>query len=203
MEKKHKLITKRIRMTIDYIIVYGVISLIMLYNVNSSSFGATYMRQWIGSAMVHGSDNNLLPIQCQAIILTDPGLLSIGPLWTNFSEILIKIQKSPFTKMPLKIVYAKWPPFCPGGDELNRYQELCTWLVLCFVLFCCHSVFVVLTHTLQGYFTGTGAINWGNHMIAPVDCPSASEVTLKIAIHYYLVCVKCVCLIETTVKPPI
>ena len=39
-----------------------------------------------------GSDNNLSPIWRQAIIYTNAGLLSIGPLRTNFSEILIKIQ---------------------------------------------------------------------------------------------------------------
>ena len=39
-----------------------------------------------------GSDNGLAPIRCQAIIYTNAGLLSIGPLGTNFSEILIKIH---------------------------------------------------------------------------------------------------------------
>ena len=40
-----------------------------------------------------GSDNGLSSIRHQAIIQTKAGLLSIGPLATNFSEILIKIQK--------------------------------------------------------------------------------------------------------------
>ena len=39
-----------------------------------------------------GSDNGLLPVQCQAIILTNADLLSTGPLRINFNEILIKIQ---------------------------------------------------------------------------------------------------------------
>ena len=38
-----------------------------------------------------GSDNGLLPGQCQAIIWTIAGILLIGPLATNLSEILIKI----------------------------------------------------------------------------------------------------------------
>ena len=38
-------------------------------------------------------DNGLLPIRRQAIMSTSAGLLSIGPLGTNFSEILIKIKK--------------------------------------------------------------------------------------------------------------
>ena len=61
-----------------------------------------------------GSDNGLLPIRRQVIIINNAGLLSIGPLGTNFSEILIKIQNFSFTKMHLKLSSAKWRPFCPG-----------------------------------------------------------------------------------------
>ena len=49
------------------------------------------------------------------------GLLSIGPIGTNFSETLIKMQNFSFMKMHLKISSAKWRPFCPGGDELRGY----------------------------------------------------------------------------------
>ena len=66
-----------------------------------------------------GSDNGLLVIQRHAIIWTNAGLLSIGPLGINFSAILIKIPNFSFTKMHLQISSAKWWPFCPGGDELN------------------------------------------------------------------------------------
>ena len=59
-------------------------------------------------------------IQRQAIIYTNAGLLSIGRLGTNFSEILIKLQNFSFTKMHLKIPSAKWRPVCPGGDELSE-----------------------------------------------------------------------------------
>ena len=38
------------------------------------------------------SDNGLLPIRHQAILWTNAGVLSIGPIRTNFSEILIKIK---------------------------------------------------------------------------------------------------------------
>ena len=48
--------------------------------------------------VIIGSDNGLSPIWGQDIILTNAGLLSIGPLGTNFSEILIKIQNFSFTK---------------------------------------------------------------------------------------------------------
>ena len=48
--------------------------------------------------------------------------LLTGILATNFSEILIKIQKFSFTKMHLKLSFAKWLPFCPGIDELNNVE---------------------------------------------------------------------------------
>ena len=62
-----------------------------------------------------GSNNGLSPIRHQAIIKTNAGLLSIGPLGTNFSEILIKIRSFSFKKMSS----TKWRPFCPGGDGLK------------------------------------------------------------------------------------
>ena len=66
-----------------------------------------------------GSDNGLSPIRRQAIIWTNAVLLSIGPLGTHLSEILIKIQNFSLTKMHLKILSMKWRPFWPGGDELT------------------------------------------------------------------------------------
>ena len=65
-----------------------------------------------------GSENGLWPIRRQAIILTNAGLLSIGPLGANFSEILIERRNFSFTKMHLKISSAKWRPCCPGGYGL-------------------------------------------------------------------------------------
>ena len=37
-----------------------------------------------------GSDNGLAPGRRQAIIWSNAGILVIGPLWTNFSEMLIE-----------------------------------------------------------------------------------------------------------------
>ena len=50
-----------------------------------------------------GSDNGLSSSWCQAIIWTNAGILLIGPLGTNFSEILIKIHTFSFKKMHLKM----------------------------------------------------------------------------------------------------
>ena len=62
-----------------------------------------------------GSYNGLSPIRHQIIIQTNARLLSIGPLGTNVSEILIKIINFSFTKIHLKMSSAKWRPFGPGG----------------------------------------------------------------------------------------
>ena len=70
------------------------------------------------------SDNGLSSIHRQAIIQTNVGLLSIGSLGTNFSEILIKIQNFLFTEIHLKISSAKWRTFCPRGDELIKSMTL-------------------------------------------------------------------------------
>ena len=61
-----------------------------------------------------GSDNGLPPDRRQAIIWTKAGLLLIGPLGTNLSEILIEIDTISFNKMYLKMSSAKWRPFCLG-----------------------------------------------------------------------------------------
>ena len=66
-----------------------------------------------------GSDNGLSLGRCQTIIWTNAGILLIGPLWTNFSEILIEIPAFSFKKMRLK-VSAKWRPFCLSLNVLTR-----------------------------------------------------------------------------------
>ena len=45
----------------------------------------------VGNLTIIGSDNGLSPGRRQAIIWINAGILLIGPLGTNFSEILIKI----------------------------------------------------------------------------------------------------------------
>ena len=67
-----------------------------------------------------GSDNGLSPGRRQAIIWTNAGILLIGPLETNFSEILIGIQTFSFKKMHLKMSSAKWRPFRLGLNVLSQ-----------------------------------------------------------------------------------
>ena len=59
-----------------------------------------------------------------AIICTNAGILLIGPLETNFSEILIGIQTFSFKEMPLKMSSAKWRPYCLGHNVLKRYHTV-------------------------------------------------------------------------------
>ena len=73
--------------------------------------------------------------------------MSIGPLGTNFSEILSKIQNFSFTKMHLKISSVKWQPFFLGGDELN--MKPCP----------CHRSCVLGKHILHGH-TSLGFLVW-------------------------------------------
>ena len=72
----------------------------------------------VSKQTIIGSDNGLSPGQRQAIIWTNAGILLIGTLGTNFSEILIKILIFSFKKMGLKVSSAKWRPFCPGLNVL-------------------------------------------------------------------------------------
>ena len=66
-----------------------------------------------------GSDNGLSPGRRQAIIWTNAGILLIGPLGTNFSEIYIEILTFSFKKMCLKVSSAKWRQFCLGLNVLT------------------------------------------------------------------------------------
>ena len=66
----------------------------------------------ISKLNIIGSDNGLSPDRRQAIFWTIAGILLIGPLGTNFSEILIEIHAFSFKKMHLNMLSVKWRPFC-------------------------------------------------------------------------------------------
>ena len=66
----------------------------------------------VGKLTIIGSDNGLLPGRRQAIIRTNVGILLIGTLGTNFSEILCEIHTFLFMKMHLKMTSGIWQPFC-------------------------------------------------------------------------------------------
>ena len=66
-----------------------------------------------------GSDKGLSPERRQAIIWTNAGILSIGPLGTNFSEFLIEIQTFSLKKIRLKMSSAKYCSFRLGLNVLT------------------------------------------------------------------------------------
>ena len=72
------------------------------------------MHIWVSNLAIIVSDNGLSPGRRQAIIWTNAGVYLIGPLGTNFSEILIEIQTFSFKKMHLKMSSAKSRPLCLG-----------------------------------------------------------------------------------------
>ena len=74
-----------------------------------------------------GSDNGLEPVRWQAIIWTNDGILLIGPLGTNFSEILIEIHTFSFKKMHFKRLSGKWQPFCLSLNVWDHQQRDCYW----------------------------------------------------------------------------
>ena len=77
----------------------------------------------VGNLNVIDSDNGLSPGRRQAIIWTNSGILLIGPLATNFSEIVIEIQAFSFRKIRLKVSAAKWRPFCLGLNVLTHWGK--------------------------------------------------------------------------------
>ena len=60
------------------------------------------MHIFVIKLIIIGSYNGLSPERHQAIIWTNAEILLIGPLGTNFSEILMKIYIFSFKKMQLK-----------------------------------------------------------------------------------------------------
>ena len=94
-----------------------------MYTLPSSEKTLTHWgrvtRMCVGKLAIVGSDNGLSSGWRQAIIWANAGILLIGPLGTNFSEILIVIQTFSFKKMHLKMSSATWRQFCLGLNVLT------------------------------------------------------------------------------------
>ena len=80
----------------------------------------------VSKPTIIASGNGLSPGRHQAIIWNNAGILSIGFLGTNVSEILIEILTFSFKKMRLKVSSAKWRPFCLGLNVLIKPVHI--WL---------------------------------------------------------------------------
>ena len=90
----------------------------------------------VSKLTIIASDNGLSPGRHQAIIWTNAGILLIGTLGTNFSEISIKILTFSFTKMRSKVSSAKWRTSCLSLNELNTFCEIWIWWVLSSSVLC-------------------------------------------------------------------
>ena len=99
----------------------------------------------VSKSTVIASDNDLSPDRRQAIIWTNAGILQIGLLRTNFSEILMEIQTFSFRKMHLKRSSAKWRPSCLGLNVLSD------------------SIFPAFHQNLS--WTNTGPQSWWRHQM--------------------------------------
>ena len=96
----------------------------------------------VGNLAIIGLDNGLSPGRRQAITWANDGLLLIGPLGTNFSQILLGIQTFSFKKMHFKMSSVKWCPFYFGLNVLTGerkmsqshtyyyYYSVCYWYFL-------------------------------------------------------------------------
>ena len=78
----------------------------------------------VGKLTIIGSDNGLSFDRRQAIILTNAGILSIGPLRTYFSDNSIKIQQFSLKKMHMKMSSAKLRSLCLGLNVLKAFAWL-------------------------------------------------------------------------------
>ena len=92
------------------------------------------MHIWTGNLTIIDSDNGLSPGWRQAIIWTNGRLLLIGPLGTNFSEILIEIhictQENAFETVVCEMVAILSRTQCVKYNQHNQMSILTAVLVL-------------------------------------------------------------------------
>ena len=116
-----------------------------------------------------GSDNGLSPGRRQAIIWIKAGIILIGLLGINFSEIFIEIYTFSCKEIHLKMSPGKWRSFCVGLNVL-----ISSWQIIQYIPRNMHTVlallcFVVVIHWLIFPYP-SGLLHWhcGNLTIAPV-----------------------------------
>ena len=116
--KLHKLRTRLVEIvvnTVSFAIYRNWLKCTTLYTLYGLTHWGRVTHICVGKLTIIASDKGLSPERRQAIIWTNAGLLLIGPLRTNFSEILIGIQIFSFKKMHLKLSSAKWRPFASAS----------------------------------------------------------------------------------------
>ena len=136
------------------------------------------------------SDNGLSPGRHQAIIWNNVGILLIGPLGTNSSEILIGIRTFWFKKICLKMSSGKWRPFSLGLNVLNQWfsnsiQGLISGLPVKLHIDECHKISLLISQTWFKKWPGVikqQAITWANVdwvLCHHVASPGHNELTYQ------------------------
>ena len=92
------------------------------------------MHVCVSNLTITGSDNGLAPTRRQAITWTSVGILSIGPLGTNFSEMFIEIHTFSFKEIHWEMSSGKWRPFCLGLNVLTWKVTVPVVEIVCSVL---------------------------------------------------------------------
>ena len=125
---------------------------------STNEFNSLRPRVCVSRLTIIGSDNGFAPGRRRAIIWINAVLLLIGPIATNFSEILIEIHTFPFKKMHLKTSSGKRRPFCLSFNVLINTP---CWFSISVLWYVCMSVltlwsrlcvFVKRTGTLEANF---------------------------------------------------
>ena len=81
--------------------------------------------------VIIGRADGFLPVWHQAITWTIADLMPIEPLRTHLNEIWIKLQWFQFKKMHLKLLSAKWQPFCSCPNVWKGIRTSNTLLPCC------------------------------------------------------------------------
>ena len=137
-----------------------------------------------------GSDYGLLPDWCQAIIIrTNARILLIGPLGTNFSEILIKIHTFNFKKMPLKMSSGNWWPFCLSLNVLTCPISDAEWR--------CSAPTKITTYWPESQSREAWCPSW--HMLQPSTAWPGNKVRKWCHITLYLLNTHCCWVVSYTV----
>ena len=145
---------------------------LVLYQTAKEHFKSLTHWDWetlicVSKLSIIGSDNGFSPGRRHAIIWTNAGILLIGPLGMNFSEILIEIYIFSFKNMPFKCrqeigghfvsasMLTHWGLVTPYGlTAPSHYLNQC-WLIISKVKW----------HSSKGKFTrDNSAINHWNYL---------------------------------------
>ena len=119
--------------------------------ISSLTHWGRVMNICTGNLTIVGSDNGLSPGRCQAITWTNIGIFFIGPLGTNFSEMLNEMHtfslKNPFENVVCKMAAILSRPQCVKALEdrhSSSTSEIAVWRWESIKLWCVDNTLVHL-----------------------------------------------------------